>query len=126
MTTLAELQPGNQFLFACQVNTVDPTAGISLSLYGPGRVKAADATIAVDGSMSGTLAATPDQVPVNIVTGFVPVSVGDVLENDKSGDTAVCRWSQINPDGSVIWASSPAKRVVYSSNGWSVVGHVDL
>lgn len=126
MTTLAEVKTGDQFLFACQVTSVDATNGIGLSLYGPASIKAADAAIHPDGTMTGNLANTPDQVPINIVTGFVPISVGDVLENQNSGETVVCRWSQINPDGSVIWAASAMRAVVYSSSGWSVVGHVEL
>ena len=126
MTTLAEVQPGDQFLFACQVTSLDPTNGIGLSLYGPASIKAADAAIHPDGTMTGNLAATPDQVPINIVTGFVPISVGDLLENADSGQTVVCRWSQINPDGSVVWSASTTRRVVYPAVGWTVIGHFDL
>ena len=126
MTTLSEVNVGDQFLFACQVTSKDATTGIGLALYGPGRVEAATATIAPAGTMSGQLAAPPDQVPVNLVTGFAPVSVGDVMENTVTGETSLCRWSQINPDGSVIWSSSPSHRVVYPSAGWSVIGHVNL
>lgn len=124
MTTLAGLAAGDQFLFACQVTSVD-AAGLGLALYGPGRVQAAAALIAPDGAMTGQLAAPPDQVPVTVVTGFVPVGAGDVLENAQSGETAVCRWSQIQADGTVVWSSSAAHRVVYPAAGWSVVGHVD-
>src|ERR1700755_2591109 len=119
MTTLAEVQPGDEFLFACQVTSLDPTNGIGLSLYGPASIKAADAAIHTDGTMTGNLAASPDQVPVNIVTGFVPVSVGDVMQNADSGETVVCRWSQIKPDGSVIWSAAANHRVVYPTTGWS-------
>ena len=79
MATLADLVPGDQFLFACSVTAVDQVTGLSLGLYGPGRALAATAVISPAGVMSGQLAAAPDQVPVTIVTGFAPVSVGDVL-----------------------------------------------
>jgi hypothetical protein len=126
MATLADLTTGEQFLFACQVTAVDPSAGISLALYGPGRVEAATATITPAGVMTGQLAATPDQVPVTIITGFAPVSVGDVLENADTGETAVCRWSQISDDGTIAWSSAATHRVIYSGSGWTVIGHVDL
>lgn len=125
MTTLADLKSGDQFLFACQVTSLDAN-GLGLALYGPGRVEAATALIAPSGAMSGQLAASSSQVPVTVVTGFVPVSVGDVLSNSESGETVVCRWSQINPDGAVIWSTSPAHRVIYSASGWVVIGHVQL
>lgn len=125
MTTLAEVQPGDQFLFVCQVTALDPSTGISLSLYGPSSVKAADATIGIDGSMSGSLANTPDQLPVTIVTGFVPIAVGDVLQNLKTGETVVCRWSQLQPDGSMLWSTAPTGKVVYTASGWSIIAHID-
>jgi hypothetical protein len=126
MTTLADLQPGQQFLFACSVTAVDQVTGISLALYGPGRVQAATAAISPAGVMSGQLAAAPDQVPVTLVTGFAPVSPGDVMENMTSGETYVCRWSQISPDGTVEWSASPDHRVVYTAAGWTLAGHVTL
>lgn len=126
MTTLAEITAGDQFLFACQAISVDPTNGLALSLYGPGSIKAADATIHPDGTMTGNLAASPDQVPVNVVTGFVPISVGDILESSISGETVVCRWSTIKSDGTINWSSSTTHGVVYSATGWTVVGHVPI
>lgn len=126
MDTLASLQINQQFLFICHVTSVDPTTGTELALYGPGRIQAATATIHPDGTMTGNLAAPPDQVPVNLVTGMVPVSVGDVMENAVTGETAVCRWSQISDDGSVLWSSSPDHRMIYPAKDWSVVGHVSL
>lgn len=125
MITLADVTPGTQFLFACQVTTVD-AQGTALDLYGPGRTLAAVAVIAPTGVMSGQLSAPPDQVPVTVVTGFAPVSVGDVLENQRTGETAVCRWSQISPDGTVQWASAAAHQVIYPAQGWTVIGHADL
>jgi len=125
MTTLADLQPGQQFLFACQVTALDPVAGLSLALYGPGRTEAATAVISPQGAMTGQLAAAPDQVPVTVVTGFAPVSVGDVLQNG-GGETYVCCWSQISPDGSVTWSASADHKVTYPAAGWTVIGHVTL
>ena len=126
MTTLADLQPGQQFLFACQVTAVDQVTGLTLGLFGPGRVQAAAAVISPAGVMSGQLAAPPGQVPVTIVTGVAPVSVGDVMQSDSSGETMVCRWSQISPDGTVTWAAAPDHRVPYPAAGWTNVGHVAL
>ena len=126
MTTLADLQPGMQFLFACSVTSVDPVAGMGLDLYGPERTIAATAVISPAGVMSGQLAAPPDQVPVTVVTGFAPVSVGDVMENEATGETAVARWSEISPDGTVTWSSSGAHKVIYPGTGWHLIGHVNL
>ena len=126
MTTLADLTTGDQFLFACQVTSTDPAAGIGLALYGPGRAQAAAATISPAGAMTGQLAAPADQVPVTVVTGFVPVSTGDVLCNDDTGETMVCRWSQIGGDGTVTWAAAAGHQVIYPAQGWTVIGHVSL
>jgi len=127
MTTLADLQPGQQFLFACSVTALDQVTGMSLALYGPDRTMAASSVISPAGVMSGQLAAPPDQVPVTVVTGFAPVSVGDVLENEATGETAVARWSEISPaDGTVTWSSSAAHKVIYPGTGWHLIGHVNL
>ena len=126
MTTLADLQPGEQFLFACQVTAVDQVTGMSLSLFGPGRVEAATAVIAPNGAMTGQLAAPPDQVPVTIITGFAPVGMGDVMQSDSTGETMVARWSSIGPDGTVTWSSSAHHAVIYPAYGWTNIGHVDL
>lgn len=126
MTTLADLQPGDQFLFACAVTSVDATAGIGLALYGPGRAQAATAVISPSGAMTGQLSAPASQVPVQVVTGFAPVSVGDVMQNEQTGETAVCRWSQIGGDGTVTWASAPSHQVIYPAQGWTVIGHMSL
>jgi len=124
MTSLADLRPGDQFLFACQVTTLDGN-GLGVALYGPARTEAATATISPAGVMSGQLAAPPDQVPVTLVTGFAPVSVGDVMEN-AAGETLVARWSQISPDGTVTWSSSADHRVIYPAAGWTNIGHLTL
>lgn len=126
MTTLADLVPGDQFLFACQVTAADPVAGMSIALYGPARAEAGSATIAPSGVMSGQLAAAPDQVPVTVVTGFAPVSVGDIMQSDATGETMVCRWSQIGGDGTVTWAAAVDHRVIYPGAGWTVIGHASL
>lgn len=125
MTTLADLRSGDQFLFACQVTSVDPTAGTAIALYGPARAQAGTAVISPAGVMSGQLAAAPDQVPVTVVTGFAPVSVGDLMQSDATGETMVCRWSQIGEDGTVTWAAAAGHRVIYPAAGWTVVAHVD-
>lgn len=125
MTSLADLKPGDQFLFACQVMSLD-ASGLGLALYGPGRVQAAAAVISPAGAMTGQLAAAPADVPVTVVTGFAPVTVGDVLENAATGETAVCRWSQISADGTVTWAAAASRQVVYPARGWTVIGHVNL
>jgi hypothetical protein len=125
VTALADLQPGAQFLFACQVTALDAVTGLSLALYGPGRVQAATAAISPAGVMAGQLAAAPDQVPVTVITGFAPVSAGDILENQATGETMVARYSQITPDGTVTWSASSSRQVIYPAAGWSVIGHVD-
>jgi hypothetical protein len=126
MTTLADVRKGDVFLAGIRCTTADQVAGLTVALYGPDRAKMADGQITPDGTITGTLAAAANLIPVQLVTGFAPVSVGDVLENQQSGETAVCRWSQIRADGSVAWSSSAAARVKYPAAGWTVVGHVDL
>jgi hypothetical protein len=126
MTTLADLTAGEQFLMACQVVAVDPVNGMTLSLFGPASAQAGTATIATTGVMSGQLLTTPDQVPVSVVTGLALLTVGDVLSNDATGETAVCRWSQISPDGIATWSSSLDHRVIYPAVGWTVIGHCNL
>lgn len=125
MTTLADLAPGSQFLFVARVTSAD-AAGFHLDLFGPAAEVAGSALIGPDGAMSGQLALPAAQVPVTLVTGLAPVSPGDVLESQRTGETAVCRWSQVAADGTVTWSSAAAHQVVYPASGWSVIGHADL
>ena len=125
MTTLADLQTGDQFLFACEVTSI-VSGTVNLALYGPGSVQAATASIAPNGVMSGNLAAPPNQIPVFIVTGFAPFSVNDVVQNNTSGETMVVRWSGIDPDGIAIWSASADHRVTYAGSGWTQIGTASL
>ena len=125
-STLAALAPGDEFLFACQVTSNDPAAGMTLALYGPARQQAGTASISPAGVMSGQLAAALSLVPVTTVTGFAPVGAGDVLQNDQTGETMVCRWAQIAADGAVTWSASASRQVAYPARGWTVIGHVAL
>lgn len=126
MTTLADVRRGDVFLAGVRCTAADQVAGLTVGLYGPHRDKMADGQIAPDGTITGQLAAAPGLIPVQLVTGFAPVSVGDVLENAQTGETAVVRYSRIAPDGTVTWSSSAAHRVIYPAAGWAVIGHADL
>lgn len=125
MTFLSDLKAGDQFLFAASVTAVDG-AGFHLSLFGPAATPAATAVIGPDGSMTGQLALPAAQVPVTVVTGFAPLSVGDVMESQRTGETAVVRWTQVDADGTVTWASSASHQVIYPAQGYTVIGHVGL
>jgi len=125
VTSLSDLRAGDQFLFVASVTAVD-AAGFRLALFGPSATAAGSAVIGPDGAMSGLLALPPSQVPVTVVTGLAPVAVGDVLESQRTGETAVCRWSAVGQDGAVTWSSATARQVVYPAAGWQVIGHVDL
>jgi hypothetical protein len=125
MTTLADVRRGDVFLAGIRCTAADQVTGLTVGLYGPGRSKMADGQIAPDGTITGTLAAAATLIPVQLVTGFAPVSVGDILENARTGETAVVRWSQIQADGTVLWSSSAARRVAYPAAGWTVISHVD-
>ena len=126
MVTLADVTVGQQFLFVCQATAIDPTAGMTLALYGPSNVLAANAQIDTNGAMTGQLQAAPGDIAVSLVTGFVPFAVGDVIQRNSSGETMVCRWSNIATDGTTTWSASEVHAVIYASDGWSVIGHIDL
>ncbi len=126
MTSLADVRRGDVFLVGVKCTDADLLLGLTVALYGPHRDKMADGQIAPGGQITGALVTTPDQIPVQLVTGLVPVSVGDILQNGVSGETLVCMWSHINLDGSVLWSSAASHAVVYPVAGWIVIGHVDL
>ena len=127
MTTLADVRKGDVFLIGVRCTAANAQTGLTVGLYGPHRAKMADGQIAPDGTITGTLTTTPDQIPVQIVTGFAPIDIGDVLENGVTGETLVCRWSQINIDGSVVWAASTAANgSIYPAKGWNVIDHIDI
>jgi hypothetical protein len=126
MATLANLRAGDQFIFVNLVKSVSVVDGIVLELYGPSNKKAADGLILPDGSITGHLTDDPRKIPVMVVTGFTPVSVGDILENAHTGETMVCRWSSINPAGKAFWSPASNGQPVYPTNNWSIIGHVDL
>lgn len=124
MTTLADVGAGETFLFAVQCTAID-AAGYHLDLYGPQRALAGSVTVGPDGTFTGGLAAAPAGVPVQLVTGFAPVSTGDVL-SDAAGNTMVARSVRVGPDGAYTWANRPDFAVAYPAAGWTVIGHVDL
>lgn len=126
MTTLADLTAGDTVLFVAQVSALDPATGIHIDLYGPDRALAGTVIIGLDGTFSGGLAAAPGTVPVTLVTGFTPVSEGDVLASDATGETMVARAVRVTPDGAYLWSSSPDFKVAYPATGWTIIGHVDL
>ena len=125
MTTLADVTAGQVILFACQVASID-AAGYHMALYGPQRALAGTVIIGPDGSFTGGLAAAPASVPVTVVTGWVPISPGDVLCNDGNGETVVARAVRVGPDGTYTWSSSLTGGATYQAAGWSIVGHVSL
>lgn len=125
MTTLADLRPGQAFMFVAQVVSID-AAGTHLSLFGPASAAGGTALIAPDGSMSGQLTAAPAAIPVQVVTEFAAVSAGDVLQNDASGETAVARAVAVQADGSYLWSPALSGGVVYKTDGWTIIGHVNL
>ncbi len=125
MTTLSAVRRGDVFLAGFRCTAADQVAGLTLGLYGPHRDKMADVQIDPGGTITGTLAAAADLIPVQLVTGFAPVSVGDVLQS-AAGETMVCQWTRIGPDGTVLWSSSAGHHVVYPAAGWQIIGHVDL
>lgn len=125
MATLADVRRGDVFLAGLRCSAADQAAGLTLGLYGPHRDKMADAQITPAGVITGQLAAAPGLIPVQLVTGYAPVSVGDVLQS-STGETMVCQWTQAGPDGTVLWSSSAGHHVVYPAAGWTVAGHVDL
>jgi len=126
MTTLADLQVGDQILYVGKVVSLDVVAGIGLTLWGPAAVQAATAQITPAGVMSGQLAAAPNLTPVTKVTGFAAVSVGDILENTGTGETLACRWSQIDATGTAVWSASVDHKVTFTASGWTVIGHIAL
>lgn len=121
MTTLAGVTAGQQILFACQVTAID-AAGYHLALFGPGAVAAGTVVIDSAGVFSGGLAAAPADIPVTVVSGFAPVTVGDVMENTGNGETMVARASWVTPSGQCMWSPAPAGGVAYPADGWQKIG----
>lgn len=121
MTTLADVTAGEQILFAGAVTAID-AAGYHLALYGPGAAPAGTVVIGSAGTITGSLERPAAQVPVTVVTGFAPVTVGDVMCSEESGETMVARASWVTPDGRCMWSSSPGRQVAYPAAGWSKIG----
>lgn len=67
MTTLADLQVGDAFVSVGLVESSDPSLGDTLTLYGPSDSVAGTLTIGTDGTFSGSLAAPPGEVLVQLV-----------------------------------------------------------
>ena len=125
MTVLTDLSFGDQFLFVASVTAIDGD-GYHLALYGPGSVQAATALIGPTGVMSGQLNADASTIPITVVTGFAPVTAGDVLSSNRTGETLVARAAWITTSGQSMWADTPDAKVSYPAAGWTVIGHVDL
>lgn len=125
MTTLADLQPGQAFMFVAQVTAID-AAGTHLSLFGPASAAGGTALIAPGGVLTGQLTAPAASIPVQVVTQFQQVTAGDVLANDATGETLVARAVTVQPDGTCLWSPAPSGGVMYKTAGWTVIGHVSL
>jgi hypothetical protein len=125
VATLADLAAGQAFMFLSVVTSID-TAGTHLSLFGPASAAGGNALIAPDGSMTGQLTSPPAQIPVTLASQFTAVSAGDVLANNRTGETMVVRTVAVASDGSYRWSPAPSGGVVYTTVDWTTVGHVDL
>lgn len=125
MTTLADLTPGQAFMFVAQVTAIDGS-GTHLSLFGPASAAGGTALMDPAGALTGQLTTAPAQIPVTVVTQFETVSAGDVLSNDATGETMVARAVTVQSDGSYLWSPAPSGGVVYKTDGWTVIGHVTL
>jgi hypothetical protein len=125
VTALADLTAGQAFMFVAQV-TLKDAAGTHLSLFGPASAAGGTALMDANGVLTGQLTSPAAQIPVTVVTQFAQVSVGDVLSNDVTGETAVVRAVTVTPDGSYQWSSSPSRGVVYRTAGWTIIAHVNL
>ena len=124
MTALSDVRKGDVFLIGVRCSAASVANGLTVGLFGPSKTKMADGVIAPDGTITGTLTTTPDLIPVQLITGYTPIDIGDVLQNDLSGETLVCRWTSIQTDGTVVWSASADHRVIYNAGGWTVVGTV--
>jgi hypothetical protein len=125
MTALADLKAGQAFMFVAQVTLID-AAGTHLSLFGPASAAGGTALMDGNGVLTGQLTSPAAQIPVTVVTQFETVSVGDVLVNAVTGETMVARAVTVKPDGSYQWSPSASGGVVYTTSGWTVIGHVAL
>jgi hypothetical protein len=125
VTALADLKPGQAFMFVAQVTAIDG-AGTHLSLFGPASAAGGTALMDGNGVLTGQLTSPAAQIPVTVVTQFATVTAGDVLSNDASGETMVARAVTVQPDGSCLWSPAPSGGVVYKTDGWTIIGHVSL
>jgi len=125
VTTLADLTAGQAFIFVAQVTAIDQ-AGTHLSLFGPAEAAGGSALMDASGVLTGNLTAAPSQIPVTVVTQFAQVGVGDVLSSNTTGETMVVRAVTVQPDGTYLWSPAPSRGVVYKTDGWTVIAHVNL
>jgi hypothetical protein len=125
VTTLADLGAGQAFMFVAQVTAID-SAGTHLSLFGPASAAGGTALMDPSGVLTGQLTSAPADIPVTVVTQFAAVSIGDVLQNDTSGETVVARAVAVQVDGSYEWSPAASGGVVYLTAGWTIIAHVDL
>jgi len=125
MTMLADLKAGQAFIFVAQVTAIDG-AGTHLSLFGPAEAAGGTALMDASGALTGQLTSPAAQIPVTVVTQFAQVSTGDVLSSNATGETMVVRAVTVQPDGTYLWSPAPSGGVVYKTDGWSVISHVNL
>jgi len=122
---LGNMAPGQEFVFAFHVTSTALRNTVT-DMYGPGQILAGHVTFAQSGTITGTLANPASNTPVVAVQGFVPVGIGDVVENNATGETKVCRWAGIAADGYSVWSASAGHQVVYPGDGWTVIGTAAL
>lgn len=126
MAVLSDLGVGDAFVMLSRVSALDQVTGMTLVLFGPDRQPQAQIIVSPAGVMSGQLANPANQTPVNVVTRFRTISVGNVMVSQRTGETMVVRQVSIQPDGTFLWASSVVQPVWYTTEGWQLAGNVAL
>jgi hypothetical protein len=119
---LRDVPVGATLLLPCRLVAKTATTA-TMDTIGEDRQATGQIQVAADRTVTGAWTADPRSQPVRVVA--VAVQVGDVVRNISTGETLVVQAAGLGPDGS-YWSPASAQLPSYVSEGWRVVGHIDL
>lgn len=122
---IRQLPVGARWLLGFVVTAKDQVAGLTSDVHASGPTVDGSLLIAPDGTITGAITTPLSALDVAVLRG-APVQPGDVLQNDRTGETLVVRSAWLDSeDREWRWTDSATGPMpVYPTDGWTRIGEV--